>query len=132
LKYHVQENILALPGLAWVKIEPAAVEVDGDLKVLDVPEAAGHALDLLNLAVESFAHRVGHRMLVVGQDVVDVPANRVHGELVNHAAIGTRTPILSGIVRGALEKAAMLFPLPRKKLSNTKQRYLVLSWNNCL
>ena len=53
------------------------MEVDGCLEVRDVPEAARHALDLLNLDVESLTHRVGHRMLVVGQDVVDVPADRL-------------------------------------------------------
>ena len=68
---------LALPGLAWVQIESAAVEVDGDLEVLGVAEAAGHALDFLNLAIESLTHRVGHRVLVVGHDVGDVPANRL-------------------------------------------------------
>lgn len=41
-----------LPGSAWVQIEPSAVEVDGRLEVLDVAEIAGHALDLLNLAIE--------------------------------------------------------------------------------
>ena len=58
---------LALPGLAWVQIESAAVEVEGRLEILDIAEAAGYALNLLNLAVESFAHRVGHRMLVGGR-----------------------------------------------------------------
>jgi hypothetical protein len=55
------------------------VEVDGGLEVLDVSEPVGHALDLLNLAVESLAHGIGHRMLVVGHDVGDVPANRLGG-----------------------------------------------------
>jgi len=32
------------------------VEVDGRLEVLDVPEAAGHLLDRLNLAVDTLAH----------------------------------------------------------------------------
>ncbi len=66
-----------LPGSAWVQIEPAAVEVDRRLEILDVAEAAGHALDLLNLTVEPLAHRVGDRMLVVGQDVLDMPADRL-------------------------------------------------------
>lgn len=73
---------MALPGLAWVEIEPAAAKVDCCLEMLGIAEAAGHALDRLNLAVESFAHRVGDRMLVVGQDVVDVPTNRL-GRLAN-------------------------------------------------
>jgi hypothetical protein len=72
---HTTVGNAALPGSAWVQIEPSAVEVDRCLEVLHVPEAAGHALDLLNLAVEPLAHRVGHRMLVVGQDVIDVPAD---------------------------------------------------------
>ena len=53
------------------------MEVDGCLEILEVAEAAGHALDLLNLAVESLAHGVGHRMLVVGQDVLDVSTDRL-------------------------------------------------------
>jgi hypothetical protein len=56
---------------------PSAVEVDGRLEMLTVTKAAGHALDLLNLAVESLTHGVGHRMLVVGQDIIDVPPNRL-------------------------------------------------------
>ena len=68
---------MVLPGLAWVEIESSAVEVDRRLEVLDVAEAAGHALDLLDLTVEPLAHRVGDRMLEVGQDIVDVPADRL-------------------------------------------------------
>jgi hypothetical protein len=45
--------------------------------VLGVAEPEGHALDLLDLAVEPLAHRVGDRMVVVGQDVVDVSADRL-------------------------------------------------------
>ena len=73
---------MALPGSAWVQIESSAVEVDRRLEVLDVAEPAGHALDLLDLAVEPLAHRVGHRMLIVGQDVIDVSADRLR-RLVN-------------------------------------------------
>lgn len=83
--------VLALPGLAWVQIESAAVEVDGCFEVLGIAEAAGHALDLLDLAVEPLAHRVGHRMLVVGHDVVDVPANRL-GRLANRLQPAVRRP----------------------------------------
>jgi len=54
-----------------------AAKVNRRLEVLRIAEAAGHALDLLNLAVEAFAHRVGHGMLIVGQNVVDVPPNRL-------------------------------------------------------
>ena len=50
------------------------MEVDGRLEILEVPESAGQALDPLHLAVEPLAHRVGHRMVDVGQDVVDVSA----------------------------------------------------------
>ena len=67
----------ALPGLAWVEIQPATVEVDRRLEVLGVAEAAGHALDLLNLAIEPLTHCVGDRMLVVGHDVGDVSADRL-------------------------------------------------------
>ena len=70
-------QISALPGFAWVQIEPAAVEVDRRLEVLGIPEATRHALDLLNLAVEPLTHRIRHRLLVVGHDVVDVPVNRL-------------------------------------------------------
>lgn len=55
------------------------MEVDGGLEVLDVSEPVGHALDLLNLAVESLARRGGHRMLIVGHGVGDVLANRLGG-----------------------------------------------------
>lgn len=44
---------MALPGSAWIQIEPSTVEVDGRLEMLAVAEAAGHVLDLLNLAVRS-------------------------------------------------------------------------------
>src|SRR5258706_15312515 len=66
---------MPLPSLAWVKIESATAEVDGRLEVLDVPKSARHAFDLLNLALKSFAHRVSYRMLVVSQNVFEVPAN---------------------------------------------------------
>ena len=64
---------MVLPGSAWVEIEPAAVEVDGHLEMLGIPEAARYAFDLLNLAVEPLTHRIRHRMLVVGHDFGDVP-----------------------------------------------------------
>jgi hypothetical protein len=41
--------------------------------MLGVAETTGYAFDVLGLAVEPLASRVGDRMLVVGQDVVDVP-----------------------------------------------------------
>ena len=66
---------MAFQGSAWVQVEPSAAKVDRRLEVLGIAEAAGHALDLLNLAVKPLAHRVGHGMLIVGQDVVDVPPN---------------------------------------------------------
>ena len=67
------------------------MEVNSRLEIIEVPEAAGHALDLLNLAVESLAHRVGHRMLVVSQDVVDVPVDRL-GRLANRSQPAVRRP----------------------------------------
>ncbi len=76
---HHHATFGALPGLAWVQVEPSAVEIDRRLEMLDVAEAVGHVLDLLDLAVEPLAHRVGHRMLVVGHDVGDVPTNRLGG-----------------------------------------------------
>ena len=68
--------IEALPGLAWVQVEPSAVEIDRRLEMLDIAEAVGHVLDLLDLAVEPLAHRIGDRMVVIGQDVLDMPADR--------------------------------------------------------
>jgi hypothetical protein len=50
--------------------------------MLGVAETTGYAFDVLGLAVEPLASRVGDRMLVVGQDVVDVPTNRL-GRLAN-------------------------------------------------
>ncbi len=44
-------EFMGLPGLAWVKIQSSAMEVNGQLEMFNVPEAAGHVLDLLNLAV---------------------------------------------------------------------------------
>ncbi len=52
------------------------MEIDRRLEMLDVAEAVGHVLDLLDLAVEPLAHRVGDRMVVIGQDVLDMPADR--------------------------------------------------------
>ena len=73
----VRLNIVGLPGLAWVQIEPAAAKVNRRLEMLDVPEAAGHARDLLNLAVESLTHRVGHRMMIMPADRLGHLANRL-------------------------------------------------------
>lgn len=70
---------LALAGLAWVHVEPAAEEIDRRLEMLDVAEATRHALDLLDLAVEPRAPGIGHRRLVVGPDVGDGPTNRLGG-----------------------------------------------------
>lgn len=55
------------------------MEVDRRLEVLGVAETASHAFDLLNLAVEPLTHGVGHRVLIVGHNVGDVPANRLGG-----------------------------------------------------
>lgn len=55
------------------------MEVDCCLAVLGIASTAGHALDLPNLAVEPLAHRIGHLMLIVGRDVIDVQANRLCG-----------------------------------------------------
>ncbi len=53
------------------------MEVDRCLEVLRVPKAAGHALDLLNLAIESLTHRGGHRVLRVRHHVGDVSTDRL-------------------------------------------------------
>ena len=68
---------MALSGLAWVPIEPSAAKVNRRREVLGIAEAAGHARDRLHLAMESLTHRVGHRVRVVGHEVVDGPANRL-------------------------------------------------------
>ncbi len=47
-------------GLAWVKIESTAVEVDGILVIFPVAEAVGSAIDGLNFAVDSFSDSVGN------------------------------------------------------------------------
>ncbi len=82
---------VGLPTLAWVKIQPATVKIDSRLEVLDVTETAGHVLDLLNLTVESLAPCVGHGMLVVRQDVVDMPAHRL-GRLAHGCHPAVRGP----------------------------------------
>ncbi len=40
--------------------------------MLHVQEVADQALNLLDLDIEPFAHRVGDRILAVGQDVIDM------------------------------------------------------------
>jgi len=56
-------SFLGLPGLAWVEIEASAVEVDGGFEMLNVPEAAGHLLDCLNLAVDTLTHGICYTVL---------------------------------------------------------------------
>ena len=68
---------MVLPDSAWVQMKSSASKVTRCLEVRGVAEGAGHALDLLNLAVEALAHRVGHGMLIAGQDVVDGPTDRL-------------------------------------------------------
>jgi len=48
------------------------MEIDGGPEVLEVPESAGHLLELLDLGLESFADGVGDRMLVEVQDAVQM------------------------------------------------------------
>ena len=84
-------ELKALPGSAWVQIQSSTVKVNGCFEVLHVPEAARHALDLLNLTVEALAHCVGHRMLVVGQDIVNVSADRL-GRLTHRLQSAVRGP----------------------------------------
>ena len=81
----------ALPGLAWARIKPSTMKVDGRLEVFDVTVAANPVFALLNLAVESFTHRIGHRMLEVGQDILDMPRNRL-GRLAHGGQPKTRGP----------------------------------------
>ena len=73
----VVDTFFGASGFSMGTDRALAEEVDRRFEVLDVAEAAGHALDLLNLTIEALTHRVGHRMLVVGQDVVDVSADRL-------------------------------------------------------
>lgn len=67
------------------------MKVDRRLEVLGVAEAAGHALDLLNLAIEPLTHRVRHRVLIIGHNVVDVPTNRF-GRLANRLQSAVHGP----------------------------------------
>jgi len=53
------------------------MNVDGRLEVLEIPEAAGHAFDLLNLTVQALTHGVGHWVLEIRQDVRDMSVNRL-------------------------------------------------------
>lgn len=62
----------ALLGLAWVQVEPTAAKVNHRFEVLGVAESAVHALDLLNLAIESLTHRGDDRVLVVRSVVYPV------------------------------------------------------------
>jgi len=82
---------MGLPTLAWVKIQSSTVKIDSRLEILDVTEPAGHVLDLLNLTVESLAHCVGHGMLVVRQDVVNMSAHRL-GRLAHGGQPAVRGP----------------------------------------
>jgi hypothetical protein len=63
---------LVLPGLAWVKAESAAKEIDGGFEMLFVSIATGPALDGHDLAVQRFGNGVRHPVAAISQDVVKV------------------------------------------------------------
>jgi len=69
------------------------VKVARRFEILSIAEAAGHALDLLNLAIEPLTHRVGHRVLVVGHNVGDVSANGLGG-LAHRRQAAVRRPVV--------------------------------------
>lgn len=50
---------LVHPGLAWVKIQPAAIKEDSRFEVFTVSEAADSTFDGHDFAVESLGYRVG-------------------------------------------------------------------------
>ena len=60
---------LVHPGLSWVEIESAAVEVDGCLEVFDVSIASDASFYGHDLAVDSFGHGIGDPMSTVAHDV---------------------------------------------------------------
>src|SRR5439155_22410917 len=71
-----------LPASVWVKVEPAAVEVDRGLEVLAVAEATGGVADPLDLRVEALGRRVGNPVAQVGKDVRQVRLE--HPRLLDH------------------------------------------------
>src|SRR5450759_4519610 len=80
-----------LPALEWAceglrawdslsarfQIKPAAVTVDRQLEALAVPKAARGVFDPLDLRVESFSDRIGDAMRQVGQNILEMPAQRL-------------------------------------------------------
>lgn len=60
-----------------IEAQTAAEEVDGDFEVLPIPATAGQRLDYHDLVVEAFGSIVGDPVPVNGQDVDQVPGERL-------------------------------------------------------
>ena len=54
---------MALPDFVLVEIKASAMEIDGCLKVLDIPEAARGLLDPLDGGIDRFEAHVSDAML---------------------------------------------------------------------
>src|SRR5437667_9946992 len=77
-----RKEFWVLPASVWVKVEPAAMEVDRGLEVLAVAEATGGVADPLDLRVEALGRRVGNPVAQVGKDVRQVRLE--HPRLLDH------------------------------------------------
>src|SRR5207249_4116069 len=73
---------LVLPASVWVKVQAAAVEVDGSLEVLAVAEAAGRVADPLDLRVQALGCRVRDAVAQVRENVREVRLE--HPRLLDH------------------------------------------------
>src|SRR5262245_42359418 len=67
----------ALPAFVWVEIESSAMEVDRDLEVLRVAEAACGLLHPLDDGVDRLEARVRDAVLQVGQEIGEVALDQL-------------------------------------------------------
>ena len=79
------------PGLAWVKIQPAAVKEDSRFEVFTVSEATNSAFDGHDFAIESLGYRVGDFQEAVvdhaGESFLDGA-----GDFLERSQVGTDDP----------------------------------------
>ena len=66
---------MALPGLVWVEIQSSTIEIDRDLKMLDVAEAACRFLHPLDGRIDRLEAGIGDSMLQIGQHVGQMAAD---------------------------------------------------------